>query len=42
VLTTGVHFVAARRLIQASYPRTCVVGLFIVRRVLAQWTAGQG
>jgi hypothetical protein len=34
VLTSGAHFVAARRLILSAYPHTCVAGLFIARRAL--------
>lgn len=34
VLTTGAHFVAARNVILAQYPKTQVVGMFLARRAL--------
>ena len=34
VLTTGAHFVAARNVILARYPKTQVVGMFLARRAL--------
>lgn len=42
VLTTGAHFVAARRLILSAYPHTCVAGLFIARRALPPVSVAAG
>ncbi|HEV7911243.1 MAG TPA: hypothetical protein VGP28_09205 [Methylocella sp.] len=33
VITTGAHFVAARRVLQARFPQTRVFGFFVARRV---------